>query len=122
MDDRGILELLRTVRAPSHPGVPRQEEGVALALEAHLRRSGIRSDLVEVREGRPNLLASIEGRGPGPHLLFCGHLDTVPPNAGAAADLSTAVQYANDYCTYGDSVPYVKSVAWENPDVFPLRM
>jgi acetylornithine deacetylase/succinyl-diaminopimelate desuccinylase family protein len=91
MDDRGILELLRTmVRAPSHPGVQRQEEGVALALEAHLRRSGIRSDLVEVREGRPNLLASIEGRGPGPHLLFCGHLDTVPPNAGAAADFFSA--------------------------------
>ena len=54
MDDRGILELLRTmVRAPSHPGVPRQEEGVALALEAHLRRSGIRSDLVEGRR-RPD--------------------------------------------------------------------
>jgi acetylornithine deacetylase/succinyl-diaminopimelate desuccinylase family protein len=91
MDDRGILDLLQTmVRAPSHPGVERQEEAAALALQAYLRRSGIRSDLIEVREGRPNLLASIEGPSPGPHILFCGHLDTVPPNDGAALDFFSA--------------------------------
>jgi acetylornithine deacetylase/succinyl-diaminopimelate desuccinylase family protein len=91
MDERGILELLRTmVQAPSHPGVPRQEEAAASALGAYLRRNGIRSDFVEVREGRPNLLASIEGAAPGPHLLFCGHLDTVPPNDGAAVDFFSA--------------------------------
>jgi acetylornithine deacetylase/succinyl-diaminopimelate desuccinylase len=87
MDEHGILELLRAmVRAPSHPGVPRQEEAAALALDAFLRRSGLRSALVEVREGRPNVIATIEGRRPGRHLLFCGHLDTVPPNAGSSAD------------------------------------
>jgi len=87
MDDRGILELLQAmVRAPSHPGVPRQEEATARILDAHLRRHGIRSELIDVREGRPNLLASIEGRHPGRHLLLCGHMDTVPPNDGSAAD------------------------------------
>jgi acetylornithine deacetylase/succinyl-diaminopimelate desuccinylase family protein len=91
MDDLGILELLQAmVKARSHPGIPRQEEAAALALEAYLRRNGIGSELVEVRDGRPNLLATIEGRGPGPHLLFCGHLDTVPPNDGAAVDFFSA--------------------------------
>jgi acetylornithine deacetylase/succinyl-diaminopimelate desuccinylase family protein len=91
MDDRGILELLmEMVKAPSHPGVPRQEEAAALALAAYLRERGLPADLVEVREGRPNVVASIAGPKPGPHLLFCGHLDTVPPNAGSPADFFSA--------------------------------
>jgi acetylornithine deacetylase/succinyl-diaminopimelate desuccinylase family protein len=91
MDDRGILELLQAmVKAPSHPGVPRQEEAAARALDAYLRKHGIRSELVEVREGRPNVLATLEGPRPGPHLLLCGHLDTVPPNAGSHVDFFSA--------------------------------
>jgi acetylornithine deacetylase/succinyl-diaminopimelate desuccinylase family protein len=91
MDDRGILELLmEMVKAPSHPGVPRQEEAAALALAAYLRERGLPADLAEVREGRPNVVASIAGPKPGPHLLFCGHLDTVPPNAGSPADFFSA--------------------------------
>lgn len=91
MDDHGILELLRTmVKSPSHPGIQRQEEGTVRALEAYLRGHGIPSELIEVREGRPNLLATLEGRGPGPHLLLCGHTDTVPPNAGSSVDFFSA--------------------------------
>lgn len=91
MDDRGILELLmEMVKAPSHPGVPRQEEAAARALAGYLRERGLPADLVEVREGRPNVVASIAGPKPGPHLLLCGHLDTVPPNAGSAADFFSA--------------------------------
>ena len=91
MDDKGILELLmEMVKAPSHPGVPRQEEAAALALAAYLRERGLRADLVEVREGRPNVIASIAGAKPGPHLLLCGHLDTVAPNAGSPADFFSA--------------------------------
>jgi len=91
MDDRAILELLQAmVRAPSHPGVTRQEEATARALEAYLGRHGITCELVEVREGRPNVIATLEGRAPGPHLLLCGHTDTVPPNAGSQADFFSA--------------------------------
>jgi len=91
MDDKGILELLmEMVKAPSHPGVPRQEEAAALALAGYLRERGLRADLVEVREGRPNVIASIAGPKPGPHLLFCGHLDTVAPNAGSLVDFFSA--------------------------------
>lgn len=91
MDDPGILELLRAlVRAPSYSGLPRQEEAAALALDAFLRRQGVRSEFVEVREGRPNVIASIEGRRPGRRLVLCGHLDTVGPNAGAEAEAFSA--------------------------------
>ena len=91
MDDTEILELLQAmVRAPSYPGVARQEEAAVLELEAYLREHDIPSTLVEVREGRPNLLATVAGEKPGPHLLFCGHMDTVPPNAGASVDLFAA--------------------------------
>jgi acetylornithine deacetylase/succinyl-diaminopimelate desuccinylase family protein len=91
MDDREILELLQDmVQAPSHPGVDRQEEAAARVLDGFLRRPGVASRLVEVREGRPNVLATIEGRRPGRHLLFCGHLDTVPPNEGSPADFFSA--------------------------------
>jgi acetylornithine deacetylase/succinyl-diaminopimelate desuccinylase len=91
MDDRGILELLmEMVKAPSHPGTPRQEEAAAQALAVYLRERGLPADLVEVREGRPNVVASIAGEKPGPHLLFCGHLDTVAPNAGSPVDFFSA--------------------------------
>ncbi|MBN2265481.1 MAG: ArgE/DapE family deacylase [Candidatus Aminicenantes bacterium] len=91
MKDQAILELLQAmVRAPSHPGVTRQEEATARALEAYLGRHGITCELVEVREGRPNVIATLEGRAPGPHLLLCGHTDTVPPNAGSQADFFSA--------------------------------
>ena len=91
MDEKEILELVQAmVRAPSYPGVPRQEEVAVRVLEAFLRKHGIPSTLTEVREGRPNLLASLAGEKPGPHLLFCGHMDTVPPNAGASVDLFAA--------------------------------
>ena len=87
MNDRGIIELLRAmVRAPSYPGLPRQEEASARALAEFLERHSIPATLAEVREGRPNVVATLAGRNPGRHLLLCGHLDTVPPNAEATED------------------------------------
>lgn len=91
MDDDATIGLLRDmVRAPSHTGVPRQEEATAVALCDFLRRRGIVVELTEVREGRPNVVASIEGRRPGRHLLLCGHTDTVPPNEGTEAGAFSA--------------------------------
>jgi len=53
-------------------------EGEAAAyLEAYFRRHAIDVELHEVAPGRPNIIATVQGRTEGPTLLLCGHLDTV---------------------------------------------
>ncbi|KPJ65589.1 hypothetical protein AMJ44_09825, partial [candidate division WOR-1 bacterium DG_54_3] len=70
-----------------YPGIPQQEKAVVQELEAYLKGYGIESVITEVFDGRPNLLASVEGTSPGFHLLLCGHTDTVPPNEKCPVDL-----------------------------------
>ena len=71
------------VKIPSHRGIPRQELAVATTIAEFLNQRGVESRLIEVREGRPNLLASVDSGRPGPHLVLCGHTDTVPLNRDA---------------------------------------
>ncbi|MFP4081512.1 MAG: M20 family metallopeptidase [Candidatus Aminicenantes bacterium] len=88
-----ITELLvQMVRAPSHPGTPRQEEAVVKEINTYLKNHQIEPVISEVREGRPNLIAALEADKPGPHLLFCGHTDTVPPNVQSSTDPFAAVE------------------------------
>jgi acetylornithine deacetylase/succinyl-diaminopimelate desuccinylase-like protein len=70
------------VRIPSHPGIDRQEESVVEALSRFFVERELGVEVEEILPGRPNLLVSIQGVRPGPHLLLCGHTDTVPPNSG----------------------------------------
>lgn len=80
------------VKIPSHPGVKRQESAVAGRIAEFLNQRGVETRLIEVREGRPNLLASVDSGRPGPHLVLCGHTDTVPLNRDApGVGLSGAV-------------------------------
>ncbi len=69
------------VRIPSHPGLERQEEAVARALESWLEGHGVAAALDAVAPGRPNLLTRIAADNAGRRLLLCGHTDTVPLNA-----------------------------------------
>ncbi|HEX4954929.1 MAG TPA: M20/M25/M40 family metallo-hydrolase [Thermoanaerobaculia bacterium] len=81
----GVAELAaELVCRPSHPGLPRQEEAVALALARFLREQGLAVELDEVAPGRPNLLCTLKAPRPGRHLLLCGHTDTVPLNESDA--------------------------------------
>ncbi len=70
------------VRIPSHPGIERQEERVVMALARFFGERDLGVQLEEVLPGRANLLVSVGGARPGPHLLLCGHTDTVPLNSG----------------------------------------
>jgi acetylornithine deacetylase/succinyl-diaminopimelate desuccinylase family protein len=89
-DDRTLFEaidrtepielLARMVQTPSHPGIEQQETAVVAILNEFLARWDLQPELVEVADGRPNLLCTVEGGAPGPHLLLCGHTDTVPLN------------------------------------------
>jgi len=84
--------LVNLVKARSYPGIPKQEAAVVTELRAFLEEHKIRTAVTEVKDGRPNLLAAVDSGRPGRHLLFCGHTDTVPPNAGTTVDLFAAVE------------------------------
>jgi acetylornithine deacetylase/succinyl-diaminopimelate desuccinylase len=77
--------LVRLVRTPSYPGVARQESEVVRHLAAFLEAHDIEFTITDAGEGRPNLVARVNGAEPGPHLLLCGHTDTVPPNSRVGA-------------------------------------
>jgi acetylornithine deacetylase len=53
------------------------EGAIADAIATHLRGIGLDVEVQEVAAGRPNVVGVLEGRGPGPTLMFCGHTDTV---------------------------------------------
>ena len=53
------------------------EAGVADRVAGEMRAIGLDVEIVEVARGRPNVVGVMEGRRPGPALMFCGHLDTV---------------------------------------------
>ena len=53
------------------------EGEIAAAIAAHMRRLGLDVELQEAAPGRPNVVGVLEGRGPGPSLMLCGHMDTV---------------------------------------------
>ncbi len=84
--------LVSLIRARSYPGVPKQEAAVVAELKSFLANHHIQTTVAEVKDGRPNLLATVDSGRPGRHLLLCGHTDTVPPNAGSTVDLFAAVE------------------------------
>jgi succinyl-diaminopimelate desuccinylase len=68
------------VRVPSvfRPGEPdANERAVAGVVEAWLRREKFAVEVQEVAPGRPNVIAWVEGDGPGPTLCLEGHTDVV---------------------------------------------
>ena len=53
------------------------EGAIAAAIAAHMRRLRLDVSVEDVAPGRPNVVGVLEGRQPGPSLMFCGHVDTV---------------------------------------------
>ena len=76
------ISLLRDLVAidsvnPSLVSGARGEGAIADALAAHMRSCGLDVTLQEAVPGRPNVIGLLEGRQPGPSVMFCGHVDTV---------------------------------------------
>ena len=76
------IALLRDLVAidsvnPSLVAGARGEAEVARRIAAECMAIGLQVDVTEVAPGRPNVVAVLEGRAPGPSLMFCGHIDTV---------------------------------------------
>jgi aspartate kinase len=75
-----VALLCRLIDIPSVSG----DEGVlAHALTRYLETLGWRVELNDAVPGRPNLLATTQSP---PRVVFCSHLDTVPPFIGARDD------------------------------------
>ena len=53
------------------------ENEISVAVAQVMRAAGIDVQIQEVEPGRPNVIGVLEGRSPGPTLMFCGHTDTV---------------------------------------------
>ena len=73
---RNVVDLAaELISIPSY----QTESEVATFLAAYLSRIGCKVSFEEVEPRRPNILAVLEGRAKNKILMFCGHLDTVPP-------------------------------------------
>jgi len=77
-----VIRLLRELVAVNSvnptlvPGAPGEREIASLV--AHTMGGfGLDVQVTECAPGRPNTVAVLEGRRPGPTLMFCGHVDTV---------------------------------------------
>ena len=60
------------------------EAEIARRIASECTAAGLTVHVTEVAPGRPNVVGVLEGRAPGPTLMFCGHTDTVGV-AGMAA-------------------------------------
>ncbi len=58
------------------PGAP-GEGNIACLIADRLRCAHLDVEVNEAAPGRPNVVGVLEGRKPGPSLMYCGHIDTV---------------------------------------------
>ncbi len=85
-----LVELCaRLVAAPSiNP--PGDTRGPALVIQEFLGARGLASETAAKVAEKPNIIATSTGNGPGRHLVFNGHMDTIPP--GLESEWSVPIQ------------------------------
>jgi succinyl-diaminopimelate desuccinylase len=84
LDDKYVLsQLEEMIKIPSIVG---NENDIAHYLKDELDSLGLKTELDEVKNGRPNIYAKLEGKIQGKRLNFNGHTDTVPVVEGWETD------------------------------------
>jgi succinyl-diaminopimelate desuccinylase len=81
-----VLELAKELIRYPTPNPPGEERDLAEFLAVELRRRGLEAEVLPLGGAgarQANVLARLHGRGARAPLVFCGHLDTVPPGEGA---------------------------------------
>ena len=73
-DATTLLQRLIQLDTVNPPGNERPAQEL---LRAELESSGFECELLGVSDERPNLVARLRGRAPGPTLCYLGHVDTV---------------------------------------------
>jgi acetylornithine deacetylase/succinyl-diaminopimelate desuccinylase-like protein len=72
------VELARALIRVDTSNPPGRETVAATVLKEWLAAHGVESELVGPDPDRRNLVATVPGRGDGPSIALCGHLDVVP--------------------------------------------
>jgi succinyl-diaminopimelate desuccinylase len=75
----GFTRTLVRARSVHEPAAGGTEQPAAAAVVEQMRRFGWTPAVEEVAPGRPNVIAVLEGHGPGRTLLLEGHTDVVTP-------------------------------------------
>lgn len=90
--DRLLRDLVAidSVNPTLVPGAAGEAE-IARRLIREFEAIGLHVDVQQVAPGRPNVVATLEGRAPGRSLMLCGHIDTVGV-AGMSAPFAPVVQ------------------------------
>jgi acetylornithine deacetylase/succinyl-diaminopimelate desuccinylase-like protein len=86
VDDDRLLDLAQRLIAIPTENPPGNERIAAEFLADYFADNGWAVDVSDAAPGRPNVVVRIEGRAPGPHLIFDGHLDVVPAGDGWTSD------------------------------------
>ena len=88
--ERLLTDLVRA-RSANPPG---DTTGVADLLATYLSERRLQVDSVQRVATKPNIVATVDSGRPGPHLVFNGHMDTIPP--GEESDWSVPVYDTTD--------------------------
>jgi acetylornithine deacetylase/succinyl-diaminopimelate desuccinylase-like protein len=75
--ERRTTELLQRLIRINTVNPPGNERPAQELLKGMLEGAGFECELLEAVEGRPNLVARLEGGSDGPRLCYLGHVDTV---------------------------------------------
>jgi acetylornithine deacetylase len=70
------LVAVNSVNPSLVPGAAGEAVAADVAREG-MMRAGLDVVIQDVAPGRPNVIGVLEGREPGPSMMFCGHIDTV---------------------------------------------
>lgn len=69
----------KLISIPSYHGLPKPEKEIAEYINNYFRKEGFETDLVDVMNGRPNIISSYgAGEDNEKTLILSGHMDTVP--------------------------------------------
>lgn len=79
-----LLSLCADLVAAKSVNPPGDVTAPAEVLRRFLESHDVPVEIAAATPDKPNLVASFDGTGAGPHLIFNGHLDTLSPGDGAA--------------------------------------
>ena len=74
-----LIELCAKLVAQRSPSPPGDATGVARVVQEFLKSEGLSCEVVCETPAAPNVIATVGGSRPGPHLIFNAHMDTMQP-------------------------------------------